>query len=58
MGQPEKQTRPTRRGPDEEPGEQATRETGAPCADEEGRDPEQLKTPPHEKRRGTGLEDF
>ncbi|MFF3949448.1 hypothetical protein ACFYYN_32180 [Streptomyces sp. NPDC001902] len=61
MEQPEEETR---RDPDRHPGEEATRESGTPSPDEpdepgeEERGSEQLKIPPHEKRRGTGLEDF
>ncbi|MDX2646678.1 hypothetical protein PV341_24510 [Streptomyces sp. PA03-1a] len=67
MEQPEEETR---RAPDRDPGEEATRESGTPSSDapdapdapdepdEEERGSEQLKIPPHEKRRGTGLEDF
>ncbi|MFD8077854.1 hypothetical protein ACFV3E_34965 [Streptomyces sp. NPDC059718] len=55
MGQPDKETR---RDADRDLEEEATRESETPSTDEEERGSEQLKIPPHEKRRGTGLEDF
>ncbi|MFI8186954.1 hypothetical protein ACIF70_41735 [Actinacidiphila glaucinigra] len=56
MGQSEKKTR---RNLEQGPVEDDTREPGTACADEDERDSEQqLKVPPHEKRRGTGLADF
>lgn len=58
MGKPEKETPGTPRDTERDPGEEATRESGTPSVDEEERGSEQLKIPPHEKRRGTGLEDF
>lgn len=57
MGQPEKETREEPE-PEREPGEDGTRDSGTRSADEERPDSERTKMPPHEKRRGTGLEDF
>lgn len=55
MGQPEKEHRGQ---PDRDPEERDTPGTDAASEDEDSGSPEQLKMPPHEKRRGTGLEDF
>jgi hypothetical protein len=55
MGQPEKENRGQ---PDRDPAERDTPEADAASENEESGSSEQLKMPPHEKRRGTGLEDF
>ncbi|MFF7680381.1 hypothetical protein [Actinacidiphila glaucinigra] len=51
MGQPQKETR-------EEPEPEREPAEGGRSAEEERPDSERTKMPPHEKRRGTGLEDF